>query len=87
MLSMQSSRQAGFIVCMTVGNLQSGAHLCLLSCVACILHTLKCPTSLSSAHQPANLPLSDLIIACRSEFTFSNPNSKGSCGCGESFTT
>ncbi|DBA74529.1 hypothetical protein WJX79_002801 [Trebouxia sp. C0005] len=23
----------------------------------------------------------------RSEFTFSNPNSKGSCGCGESFTT
>lgn len=23
----------------------------------------------------------------RSEFTFSNPNSKGECGCGESFTT
>jgi len=23
----------------------------------------------------------------RSEFVFSNPNSKGSCGCGESFTT
>lgn len=23
----------------------------------------------------------------RSEFTFTNPNSKGSCGCGESFTT
>ena len=23
----------------------------------------------------------------RSEFIFSNPNSKGSCGCGESFTT
>ncbi|KAK9797078.1 hypothetical protein WJX73_003924 [Symbiochloris irregularis] len=23
----------------------------------------------------------------KSEFTFTNPNSKGSCGCGESFTT
>jgi len=23
----------------------------------------------------------------RSEFVFINPNSKGSCGCGESFTT
>ncbi|CAL5223954.1 g6558 [Coccomyxa viridis] len=23
----------------------------------------------------------------RSEFVFNNPNSKGSCGCGESFTT
>lgn len=23
----------------------------------------------------------------KSEFVFSNPNSKGSCGCGESFTT
>ena len=23
----------------------------------------------------------------RSEFVFENPNSKGSCGCGESFTT
>jgi len=23
----------------------------------------------------------------RSEFVFVNPNSKGSCGCGESFTT
>ena len=23
----------------------------------------------------------------RSEFTFTNPNSKGECGCGESFTT
>lgn len=23
----------------------------------------------------------------RSEFVFTNPNSKGSCGCGESFTT
>lgn len=23
----------------------------------------------------------------RAEFTFENPNSKGSCGCGESFTT
>ena len=23
----------------------------------------------------------------RSEFIFVNPNSKGSCGCGESFTT
>jgi iron-sulfur cluster assembly protein len=22
-----------------------------------------------------------------SEFTFTNPNSKGDCGCGESFTT
>lgn len=24
---------------------------------------------------------------CRREFIFLNPNSKGSCGCGESFTT
>lgn len=23
----------------------------------------------------------------RSEFVFNNPNSKGECGCGESFTT
>lgn len=26
-------------------------------------------------------------LPCRSEFVFQNPNSKGSCGCGESFTT
>lgn len=25
--------------------------------------------------------------ACRSEFVFVNPNAKGTCGCGESFTT
>ena len=34
---------------------------------------------------------SQVLIAfcalCRSEFVFNNPNSKGSCGCGESFTT
>ena len=30
----------------------------------------------------------DMTCACcRSEFVFNNPNSKGSCGCGESFTT
>lgn len=26
------------------------------------------------------------VHGCRSEFTFHNPNSKGECGCGESFT-
>jgi iron-sulfur cluster assembly protein len=26
-------------------------------------------------------------IACRAEFIFENPQAKGTCGCGESFTT
>lgn len=26
-------------------------------------------------------------LSCRSEFVFMNPNSKGECGCGESFMT
>jgi Fe-S cluster assembly iron-binding protein IscA len=28
-----------------------------------------------------------LCLPLRAEFQFINPNSKGSCGCGESFTT
>ncbi len=41
--------------------------------------------------QPAWGAVADVVamcwLPCRSEFVFQNPNSKGSCGCGESFTT
>jgi hypothetical protein len=33
------------------------------------------------------LPIFCVLCCCRSEFVFVNPNAKGSCGCGESFTT
>lgn len=33
-----------------------------------------------SSHHPS------LATTCRSEFVFINPNAKGTCGCGESFT-
>lgn len=42
-----------------------------LACLPC------CHTTDSNIPRPA----------CRSEFVFVNPNAKGSCGCGESFTT
>lgn len=46
----------------------------------------SCPgvPTLVSVH---SLLATDSPRASRSEFVFSNPNSKGSCGCGESFTT
>uniref|UniRef100_A0A453H956 Uncharacterized protein n=1 Tax=Aegilops tauschii subsp. strangulata TaxID=200361 RepID=A0A453H956_AEGTS len=33
------------------------------------------------------LLVTDSGLRCRSEFVFINPNSKGECGCGESFMT
>lgn len=38
-------------------------------------------------HDAAAFPTSPLSNTHRSEFVFNNPNAKGVCGCGESFTT
>ena len=45
-----------------------------------VLSTVQLGTGL----QPC---VENLDGTCRREFVFINPNSKGSCGCGESFTT
>jgi iron-sulfur cluster assembly protein len=65
---------------------------CVLECV-CIRNIPPCShrTSLLTfhlplAHTPPTPPYSPLP-PYRSEFIFSNPNAKGQCGCGESFTT
>jgi hypothetical protein len=47
-----------------------------------------CPVTPPLTACPVTPPLTACPpLACRSEFVFVNPNAKGSCGCGESFTT
>jgi Fe-S cluster assembly iron-binding protein IscA len=51
---------------------------------------LKCvcaPFSRPFVARPGPHPAHSPHLYPRSEFVFQNPNSKGACGCGESFTT
>jgi len=59
---------------MTTSSEGTNSHSLLLDLITGLNHVFKKNTIF--------LPLS-----CRSEFVFINPNSKGQCGCGESFMT
>jgi hypothetical protein len=55
----------------------------------CVCRARRGNLSQPSAHNELFYPVSSFVqeTALSAEFTFTNPNEKGRCGCGESFST